>query len=199
MKTSTQLTALLSAIDDINRQDPKLISVENSPQPQALIYGQRMSQCLNKHWPEADETLQIAVRAQHIKRWHLKRSEFSAGKKGYYQWRIALAKYHAQLTEELMRKQGYDAEQAAQTATMIRKENLQTNPNSQTLEDVACLVFLQHYLENFAKHHHEDKIIHILQKTWEKMSERGQNITLSLPLSDNLNYLLNRALTKNNE
>ena len=39
---------------------------------------------------------------------------------------------------------------AETTACIIRKENLKSNLDSQTLEDVACLVFLQYYFDEFA-------------------------------------------------
>ncbi len=188
------LSTLIHTIDEINAQDPDQVLVNNQLQPKALVYGQQMSACLNTYWPNSVDILQIAVRAQHIKRWHIKRSEFASGKAGYYQWRIALGKFHAQLTAELMQKQGYSVEEAQKTAAIIRKENLKTNELSQTLEDVACLVFLQHYFDDFAKKHSEEKIIRILQKTWAKMSEKGQKIALTLPLPEHLSQLLTKAL-----
>ncbi len=94
-----------------------------------------MTACLMQHWPQASELLQIAVRAQHIKRWHLKRTEFAQGKAGYYQWRIALGKFHAELTANLMREQGYNDEQAKQTASIICKENLKDKASSQLNKD----------------------------------------------------------------
>ena len=153
---TNQLKRVLSAIDNINRQDTNITLSDGKEQPKELIYGQRMTACLETHWPQASELLQIAVRAQHIKRWHLKRSEFAQGKAGYYQWRIALGKFHAQLTAQIMIEHGYIKEQAEQTASIICKENLkdktanQLNLDSQTLEDVACLVFLEHYFDDFS-------------------------------------------------
>lgn len=168
-----------------------------------------MTACLTQYWPQANELLQIAVRAQHIKRWHLKRTEFALGKAGYYQWRIALGKFHAELTASIMREQGYSDEQAKQTASIICKENIckdnlkdkassQLNADSQTLEDVACLVFLEHYFEAFAdnylKQDNEAKIIRIVQLTWQKMSEEAHNIALQLSMPDHLADLVKKAL-----
>ncbi len=140
--TIENLNNTLSAIDEINRQDPNVILVNGSSQAKELVYGQQMTDCLKLYWPEANELLQIAVRAQHIKRWQLKRTEFAEGKAGYYQWRIAQGKFHAELTASIMLVQGYSAEESEQCAAIIRKENLNTNNDSQTLEDVACLAFL---------------------------------------------------------
>ncbi|MBL0709511.1 MAG: DUF4202 domain-containing protein [Colwellia sp.] len=199
-----QLKSVLSAIDDINRQDTNTIFFNGEEYPKELIYGQRMTSCLEQYWPQANELLQIAVRAQHIKRWHLKRNEFEQGKAGYYQWRIALGKFHAQLTAKIMLEHGYNEEQATQTASIICKENLkdktqsQLNSDSQTLEDVACLVFLTYYFDDFAKQYteqnNEAKIIRIVQLTWKKMSEEAHAIALKLTLPDHLAKLVGKAL-----
>jgi len=199
-----QLKNVLSAIDDINSEDVNITLSGGEQHPKELIYGQRMTACLTQHWPQANELLQIAVRAQHVKRWHLKRSEFEQGKAGYYQWRIALGKFHAELTATTMQKLGYSAEQAAQTASIICKENLrdksssQLNSDSQTLEDVACLVFLEHYFDDFASQYiekdNEAKIVRIVQLTWKKMSEDAHNIALKLTLPEHLSALVAKAL-----
>lgn len=145
--TVTKLTETLNAIDEVNSQDPNLIESEGQQQPKELVYGKQMTACLTQYWPQANEILQIAVRAQHIKRWQLKRSEFAEGKAGYYQWRIAQGKFHAELTAELMLAQGFSEDEAAQCGVILRKEQLKTNADSQILEDVACLVFLMHYFD----------------------------------------------------
>ena len=201
---NNNLEKVLTAIDEINRQDTNVTIVNNTEHPKELLYGQRMTACLMQHWPQASELLQIAVRAQHIKRWHLKRTEFAQGKAGYYQWRIALGKFHAELTANLMREQGYNDEQAKQTASIICKENLkdkassQLNKDSQTLEDVACLVSLKHYFDAFAdnylKQDNEAKIIRIVQLTWKKMSEEAHNIALQMSMPSHLADLVNKAL-----
>jgi len=192
------LERVISAIDDINSKDINMTLSEGTQYPKELLYGQRMSACLEQHWPNSSEFLQIAVRAQHIKRWHLKRDEFPAGKAGYYKWRISLGKFHAELTAELMIAQGYSQEQAEQTACIIRKENFKANKESQTLEDVACLVFLVHYFDDFARQYieqdNEAKIIRIVQLTWKKMSEDAHNIALQVTLPDHLAAIVAKAL-----
>lgn len=200
---TTPLKNVLSAIDDVNKADINITLVNGVEYPKELIYGQRMSQCLAKYWDDASELLQIAVRAQHIKRWHLKRTEFEQGKAGYYQWRIALGKFHGELTASIMLEHGYSAEQAEQTATIIRKDlvrqgKAKVDDDSQALEDVACLVFLEHYFDDFAAQYiatnNEAKIIRIVKLTWKKMSERGHEIALTLPLPEHLSVLVAKAL-----
>ncbi|MGL1956135.1 MAG: DUF4202 domain-containing protein [Colwellia sp.] len=207
---SSLLSSVLTAIDNINRADTNTTLLNGIAHAKELLYGHQMSECLTKHWPEASEVLQIAVRGQHIKRWHLKRNEFDEGKKGYFTWRIALGKFHAQLVEKIMLEQGYGADDAANTAIIIRKELLKQRKatskvdsqiinDSQTLEDVACLVFLEHYFDEFAakytsKENGEEKIIRIVKLTWNKMSEQGHNIALTLELPDHLAKLVGKAL-----
>jgi len=196
--TSSRLTAVLCAIDKINNDDPNQTIVDGNKQANEFLYGQYMTACLEQYFPQSNELLQIAVRAQHIKRWHLKRTEFAAGKAGYYQWRIEQGKFHAQLTKSLMLENAYDENEAETTACILRKEKLKTNCDTQTLEDVACLVFLQYYFDAFSAKYtekgNEAKIIRIVQKTWGKMSERGHKIALSLTLPDHLAKIVNKAL-----
>jgi len=189
-----RLNAIFSAIDLINNEDPNQITFNNISHPKEYIYGQQMTNTLDQHWPQANELLKIAVRAQHIKRWHLKRVEFDLGKKGYFKWRIALGKFHAELTQQLMQSHDYTLEESLTTAAIIRKDKLKSNSDSQTLEDVACLVFLQFYFNDFASKHSEEKIIRVLQKTWGKMSEQGHGIALTLDLPEHLSALVGKAL-----
>jgi hypothetical protein len=190
----TQLQRVLDAIDNINRADINTTVVDGISHPKELLYSQYMSACLEKYWPNSNELLQIAVRAQHVKRWQLKRTDFPDGKQGYLTWRKALGIYHGATAKAVMLAHGYSPEDAEATALIIRKQNLKSNSDSQTLEDVACLVFLQYYFEEFAAKHKEEKIMRILQLTWRKMSTQGQEIALSLSLPPHLATLVEKAL-----
>lgn len=189
-----RLEKVLAQIDEINSQDPNSELVDGENTPKELIYGQRMTQCLSTYWPDANEFLQIAVRAQHIKRWHIKRSEYPQGKAGYLDWRKNLGLFHADMAEEIMQSCGYSADDATITGDIVRKSKLRSNPDSQTLEDVACLVFLSFYFGPFAAKHSEEKIISIVQKTWRKMSDQAKDIALTLTLPEHLGSLVKKAL-----
>ena len=102
--------------------------------------------------------------------------------------------YHAQRAGELMGQCGYSSEIIARVQSLIRKERLKYDAEAQALEDVICLVFLEHYFEDFAKKHAEEKVIDILRKTWAKMSEKGQRAALTLALVPAAQELLTRAL-----
>lgn len=77
---------------------------------------------------------------------------------------------------------------------MIRKEDLKSDEETQVLEDVACLVFLDDQFAEFEKEHNEDKIITILRKTWGKMSEDGHALALKIPMSGRPLELIEKAL-----
>lgn len=192
--TTTQFSQVIQAIDEINKQDPNTTEINKQLFANEYLYSERMTKCLGQYWPEANDFLKIAVRAQHIKRWHIARTEYPEGKKGYLDWRKALGIFHAELTAELMASHGYSEDEAEQTSAIIRKASLKRNSDSQTLEDVACLVFLSYYFEPFAAKHSEEKVISIVQKTWKKMSERGHEIALTLSLPKHLGELVNKAL-----
>ena len=103
--------------------------------------------------PGAFEHLQIAVRGQHIERWQSPRSAYPEGKAGYFAWRNAAKKRHAERLGQIMGTCGYDEEAIARVGALARKERLRSDPDAQTLEDVPCLVFLRYYAERFAAKH----------------------------------------------
>ena len=79
---------------------------------------------------------------------------------------------------------------------MVRKENLKEDEETQILEDVAALVFLDDQFEDFEKNHDEDKIIRILQKTWAKMSAEAHQQALEVPMSERGRGLIEKALSR---
>ena len=80
------------------------------------------------------------------------------------------------------------------TKTLLTKQGIKQNAEVQILEDVICLVFLEHYFLPFAAKHPEPKVIGIIRKTWGKMSEAGQQAALHLPLTEDAKALIEKAL-----
>jgi len=64
----------------------------------------------------------------------------------------------------------------------------------QLLEDVICLVFLEHYFHEFGQKHSEEKLLPIVQKTWKKMSERAHDAALQLEYAPEDRSLIEKAL-----
>ena len=185
---------VIEQIDLANRQDPNTDRDGDSVVPREYLYSQRMTARLEVFAPQASELLQIAVRAQHIQRWKIPRQDYPAGRAGYKRWRTDLAGFHATATADIMAAAGYPEEAIERVRSLLQKKQLKRDAEVQTLEDVVCLVFLEHYLADFANKHSEEKLIDIIKKTWKKMSERGHQAAGELPLATHLAALVGKAL-----
>jgi hypothetical protein len=191
----SSLSRTFELIDQYNAQDPNYENLKDgSSQPKELIYSHRMSQQLAEYEENPSEELQIAIRGQHIGRWKILRSDYPMDKAGYKRWRTDLAHFHGQVLGEIMAQNQYPLESIERVKNLVLKRALKRDPEAQALEDVACLVFLAFYFDAFAEKYEEDKIIDILQKTWNKMSEKGHELALKLNLSASALALINKAL-----
>ncbi len=190
------LEAVYQAIDLANSQDPEQVVVSGRTVPAELHYGQTLTKWLSKLYAESSMELKIAVRAQHLKRWELKRSAYPMDRIGYLTWRSELAKFHAKECGSLLAKQGFDLAFIERVASLIRKERLKVDPEAGALEDSACLTFMELELEPFIRKHQEEKVISILKKTWQKMTPVGQEAakTFSPELSQEAQRLIHLAL-----
>lgn len=195
MTALTRLDATLTAFDDANLQDPNTELVGGKPVAKEWIYAQRMSAQLHKFCDAPSEALQLATRSQHICRWKIPRSDYPMDRSGYKKWRLDLAQMHGDIAGEIMAAQGYDENIITRVKDLLLKRSLKRDEEVQTLEDVVCLVFIEFYLEDFASKHDEAKLIDIIRKTWNKMSEKGHQAALKLPLSQAMLSLVTKALS----
>lgn len=163
----------IDAFDKENAADPNKELVGDKAFPKELLYAQRMTECLASYAPDASESLQLAARCQHIRRWEIPRASFPTGKKGYLLWRTKLKERHAAIAGDIMFSFGYDEETIKQVKKMLLKRELKADAEVQILQDVACLVFLMHYFNEFKEKHTREKIKDILEKTMRKMSGKG--------------------------
>ena len=190
----------VSLIDAANSEDPnREVDETGKSWPKELLYAQRMSDILQRYAPKADEICQLAIRAQHIQRWKSQRSDYPMDRIGYLKWRTDLYKFHADTLGVLMAQAGYASAEVERAKLMVGKKGIKSNPDTQLLEDVADLVFIEHYMLAFATKHpeySEDKWIEIVQKTWKKMSDAGQKFALSgaIKLPEPLLPLIQKAL-----
>lgn len=191
---SERFQQAISRLDALHAEDPRRVETDDSVMPYELLYAQRMSAWLDRVAPGAPETLRLAVRAQHLQRWRIPRDEYPRDRPGYLAWRRELGRQQAEHAASVLREVGYDETDCAQVASLIRKEGLRRDPHTQALEDTACLVFIEHYLADFAKEHDEDKVIRIVRKTWKKMSPEAQQLALNIPLSQEEKNLVGKAL-----
>ena len=168
----------IASFDAANAEDPNL----EDGQPKELLYARRMSGMLERFAPDAPESARLAVRAQHIQRWKTPRSNYPMDRQGYLQWRTGLYKFHAETAGRILREVGYDDETIGRVMTAVGKKGLKVHAETQLLEDVTDLVFLEHYLSGFAAQHpeyDEAKWIDILRKTWQKMSAEARAFVLA--------------------
>jgi len=191
-----RLGLVLEKIDEANSADPntEYCPLTHTSIAKELLYGRRMSEKLQGFDAEAPEELQIAARAQHIERWKSPRSNYPEGRAGYKKWRAELLLFHADRATALMTDAGYTGPECDRVQFLIKKRQLRQDKDTQTLEDVICLVFLEFYLASFTLKHSEEKLITIIQKTWGKMSEKGHTAALLLPFQENQKELITKAL-----
>ncbi len=195
-ETPERFTRAMALFDAANSADPN----QDEGQPKELLYSRRMSEMLGRYAPGAHEAVQLAVRAQHIRRWTVPRSGYPMNKEGYYQWRTGLYRLHADMAGELMRQAGYDEAMIGRTQAAVAKRGLKRNPDAQLLEDVAGLVFIEHYLLGFVAgkpDYAEEKWLDIIRKTWQKMSDTAHRFALSgaVHLPESLMPLITRAIS----
>jgi hypothetical protein len=187
----------IALFDAANAEDPN----QDQGQPKELLYAKRMSEMINRFAPDASEAAQLAVRAQHIKRWTVPRNSYPMTKEGYLAWRSGLYTYHADTAGELMREAGYDDAMIERVKKSVGKRGIKVNPETQLLEDIANLVFIEHYMLDFAgtkPDYDEAKWLDIIKKTWSKMSKSARDFALSgkIKLPEPLVPLITKAISQ---
>lgn len=187
----------LALFDAANAEDPN----QDEGQPKELLYGRRMSDMIARFAPDASEAAQLAVRAQHIQRWKVPRDSYPMTKEGYHAWRTGLYTFHANTAAELMRRAGYDDAMIERMKKAVGKRGIKSNPETQLLEDIADLVFIEHYMLAFAQSkpdYDEEKWLGIIRKTWQKMSKDAQAFALSgkIRLPEPLVPLITKAISQ---
>jgi hypothetical protein len=192
---TTPYDTALAAIDAAHALDPTHTTLPDSTSiPYELLYAQKSTAYLEKRLPTAPEHLRLAIRAQHFRRWEVPRSSYPMTRPGYHAWRTFLKKRQAELVSQICLDAGYTADVADRVGALIRKEDLKSDEETQVLEDVACLVFLDDQFEAFEREHDEDKIVRILRKTWGKMSERGHEMALEIRMEGKAREVMDKAL-----
>ena len=169
------------------------------PHGRELDYARRLSAWVCRLDPAPSVALQLAARAQHVRRWMIPRESYPADRIGYLKWRADLKLFHAQQAGLILGEVGYDEATVAEVQDLICKRNFPRDPASRVLEDALCLVFLEtQFIETLAKTG-PDKMVQILQKTWKKMTPQAHAIALGLPLPAAARALMERALQPSHE
>ena len=180
MESDTRLAGLLARIDALNAEDPNAERGE----PRELAHAKRLTDWVLRLNPRASEALRIASRGQHVRRWTIPRDRYPQGRAGYLRWRETLKTFHANTVAELMREAGYPPERIERVRGLMSKRQLGADPDTQTLEDALCLVFLELQFAAFRHTKPDETVRNIVRKTWGKMSEAARAEALKLTLSE---------------
>lgn len=130
------------------------------------------------------------------------RDSYPMTRPGYLTWRAKQKTQAAAWVRELLSSmdgvEPLPAEECDRVAALISKQDLASDEETQVLEDVACLVFLDDQFDEFEKKpdHDEEKILRILRKTWVKMSPRGQEMAAGMEHSDRARALIEKAVSE---
>ena len=198
--TQKKFEVAVELIDAANSEDTNLETSDGKELPKELLYSHRMSDMQQRYAADTDDAMKLALRAQHIQRWKYPRNEYPMDRKGYHLWRTNLYSFHADTVAALLLEAGYDDEFIKRVKLAVSKKSLNSNLDTQLLEDVSALVFIEHYMLAFVEKHpeyDEDKWISIIERTWNKMTEKGHAFALSgsIKLPESLIPLIQKAVS----
>ncbi|MVN21101.1 DUF4202 domain-containing protein [Mucilaginibacter arboris] len=193
MQKSEKLQKAFAKFDAYNATDPNTEEFEGKTYAKEVLYAERMTKKLNDYAPEAPEYMQLAVRCQHIGRWEIARNSYPMDRAGYLMWRSQLKLHHTKIAGPILKDCSYDEETISKVKALLLKKQLHQNPDTQLIEDVICLVFVEYYLDDFAKQHSEEKMVDILQKTLKKISPHGIEEALKINMTAHVKELILKA------
>jgi len=187
----------VAGFDHFHREDPVSETVNGEQVPRELVYSRRMAAWVERLNPDAGEILLLAAHCQHLRRFRLPRTDYPPGRRGYLAWRRAAAGEHARLAGAVLRDAGYGREQMERVQNLVLKRAARSAPSdARTLEDAACLVFLERDLESLASRLGPEKTVEVLARTWPKMSSAGREAAAGLELKPELREMVARAQKK---
>ncbi|MBM3216257.1 DUF4202 domain-containing protein [Candidatus Poribacteria bacterium] len=193
---AARFDAAIAAIEEANAHDPNSRAIDGIPTPFEVAYARHVTGWVTRLTPDPSEALLLAVRGLHIERWKVPRQDYSADRRGYYQWRNRLKRLHAERVQGILNDVGYDPEMVARVGDLIRRVGFPHDPESQVIEDAVSLVFLEWQFAEFAAKTERAKMIDILRQVWERISPQAREIALTLPLEPSERELVAEALSE---
>lgn len=183
-----RLDRALAAVDEANAEDPTTLRWQGADAPLALVQGRLADAWVQRLSPAADDVQRLAARAHHLRRWAVPRDSYPEGRAGYLRWRADQKRRHAEESGAILEACGYGHDVVDEVGVLLRKEGLRgaDDPTSavQVHEDALCLVFLQTQLDETLERLGHDRLVPVLVKTLDKMSEAGIAAAGDLELSD---------------
>jgi hypothetical protein len=191
---SVRFDEAVRRFDEANSKDPTQVNGPGGTLGRELVYAQWLTEWVLRLEPNASEQLRLAARCQHLCRWEIPRDSYPMTRVGYLQWREELKKFHARKAGEILKAAGYDHNVIERVQELVLKKNFSHDPVGRVLVDALCLVFLEHQFAELADKHPKDKMISVLQKTWKKMTSKGQEAAVKLSYNPRERELLDLAL-----
>lgn len=192
---SDRLARAAAAIDAANADDPTRVVVRGQRYPLAQVHGVLAAEWVLHLQPDADELVQLAARAHHLRRWEVPRADYPEGRPGYLRWRTHQKQRHARDVAELLSASGYDDAEVGRVGALIRREGLGTDPDAQLVEDAACLVFIETQLSEMVPRFERAHYLEVIRKTARKMSPAAVAAVAELSLDDTARSLIADALS----
>jgi hypothetical protein len=188
---SPRYDAAVAAIDAANAADPTAVDVRGQRVALALVHGRLAVEWIEQLVDSPRETLLLAGRAHHLRRWEVPRDSYPSGRAGYLRWRRDQKARHATDVAAILEACGYDTTEIEDVQRLIRRESVD---GAQAVEDAACLVFIETQLALLANRMDHALLVEVIRKTARKMSYRGLELVASIPLGEAEHSLLSQAL-----
>ena len=96
----------IALIDEENQLDPRQETSEQGSFGFEYLYSDHVTRWMYRITDNPGESLLLAARAIHIRRWEKPRHTFPMDRLGYRQWRRTLALFHADITKVVLRSPG---------------------------------------------------------------------------------------------
>ena len=189
-----KFAAALRRFDEENSRDPNHEIAGGISHPRELLYAERLTNWVLRLCPDASEELRLATRCQHIRRWESPRENYPMTRAGYLKWRADLKKFHAEKSGAILRETGYDEAAVRRVQDLNLKKDFPNDPETRTLEDALCLVFLEFQFAALAAKSDDHKMINALQKSWAKMTEAARAEALKFDYGEREQKLIEQAL-----
>jgi hypothetical protein len=187
---TSRYEAAAAAIDAANSDDPTIVVVRGRQAPLALIHGQLAAEWIGRLVDEPDEALLLAGRAHHLRRWQLRRDSYPDGRAGYLRWRRDQKARHATEIAVILSPHGYPPDEIERVQRLIRREPID---GVQTVEDAACLVFVETQLAGLTERMDHALLVEVIRKTARKMSPEGLRFVPEIPLTEGARNVLAEA------
>jgi hypothetical protein len=190
----SELTAAVAVIDAANAADPNIVEWNGERWPRAQLQGVLATGWLDALDPDASDAVYLAARAHHVRRWTIARGSYPDGRAGYLRWRRDLKDVHADVVAELLPGTGVAPDTIARVQSLVRKVGLGRDPDTQLVEDVICLTFLETQFEELAARLDHDRLVTAVRKTIDKMSTPAVALVAQTHLSPAARAALDDAL-----